>query len=169
MVTAGVLAVLMAAGATTADADGPAEEVSSYASGSLARPEIARFGDTFLKVYSDLQHLCDIGLIEHPGEAINLVTVKRMQSAMTCIGLHYGGKMRKADFVFADDILDLVIIETEADDQDSLRNGLIEQFGPPSISENGDTVFMDAGVLLRTDPHSVVFFSDRMKDWYGKF
>jgi hypothetical protein len=169
MITSGILVGLMAAGATTAGADGPAVEDSSYASGSLARPEIARFGDTFLNMYGDLQYLCDIGLIERPGEAINLATVKRMQSAMSCIGLRYGGKMRKAEFVFADDILDLVIIATATDDQDSLRKGLVEQFGPPSITENGDTVFMDAGVLLRTEPHSVLFFSDRMKDWYGKF
>ena len=169
MVTMGVLAILMAASAATARADGPAEEGSSAVGGSVARPEVARLGDHFRNIYIDLQYQCPIGLIEHPGEAINMPTVKRLQSAMDCIGFKYGGKGRRAEFKFADDILDLVVIQTKAEEQESLLERLIQEFGEPSASNDRDTVFMDAGVLLRTDPHTVVFFSDRMKDWYGKF
>ena len=169
MVTTGVLAILMAVSATTARADGPAEEGSSAAGGSVARPEIARLGDHFRDIYLDLQYQCPIGLIERPGGPINMPTVKRLQSAMDCVGFRYGGKARRVEFKFADDILDLVIIPTKVEEQESLLQRLIQEFGEPSAANDRDTVFMDAGVLLRTDPHSVVFFSDRMKDWYGKF
>ncbi len=168
-VTTGVLAIVMAVSATTVRADGPSEEGSGTAGSSVARPKIARLGDNFRNIYIALQYQGPIGLIERSGEAINMPTVKRLQSAMDCIGFKYGGKGRRAEFKFADDILDLVVIQTKAEEQESLLKRLIQEFGEPSASNDRDTVFLDAGVLLRTDPHTVVFFSDRMKDWYGKF
>ena len=56
-----------------------------------------------------------------------------------------------------------------ADEEQALRKLLIEKYGKPSQAGKGETVFLEKGVALRTGPHSVVFFSDRLKGKYGSF
>ena len=101
---------------------------------SVEAHEIFRFGQHFREVYIDLQYQCPIGLIEHPGQAIDMPTVKREQSSMSCVGMRFGGEPRRIEFKFADDILDLVVIPTEKEEHDSLRTRMVEEYGQPSSS-----------------------------------
>ena len=135
----------------------------------VARPEVVQFGGHFNDVLRSVASLCVVGVIERSNQPIVLPTAKERQTQIDCIGLDYAGKPRKAYFQFADDILDVVVIETGADEEQALRKLLIEKYGKPSQAGKGETVFLEKGVALRTGPHSVVFFSDRLKGRYGSF
>jgi hypothetical protein len=135
----------------------------------VARPKVVQFGGHFNDVYRSVVNQCTVGIIERSNQPVVLPTVKERQTQIDCIGFNYAGKFRKAHFQFADDILDVVVIETDADEEQALRKALIQHYGKPSQVAKGDTVFLDDGVALRTGPHSVTFFSDRLKGRYGSF
>jgi len=164
------LAVLTAAlsGSAFAGAGAPGANAPQGA-GLVARPEIVRFGEHFKDLYGDVSELCEVGVIERSNQPVDLPTVKERQTQIDCIGFNYAGKLRKAHFQFADDILDMVVIDTDAEEEGSLRKLLIEQYGKPSPAKKGETVFLEDGVALRTGPPAVVFFSDRLKEQYGSF
>jgi len=162
-----ILAVVLSGAAWT----GASAPVASdpQGAGLVARPEIVRFGEHLKNLYGDVVKLCEVGIIERTNQPVVLPTVKERQSQIDCIGFTYAGKLRKVHFQFADDILDVVVIETDAEEEDTLRKLLIEQYGRPSPAKKGETLFLEDGVALRSQPHAVVFFSDRLKDQYGSF
>lgn len=135
---------------------------------SVEKPTVIKFGETKSNTMISLDSICKI-TGDKIISTIELPTAKKSQSQVDCEKLRYYGKKRKAEFIFADGILDMVWILTEPEEEDSLINGFTALYGKPTHVKKDVTFFLNDGVAVRNDPHEVLFISDRLKDTYKTF
>ena len=137
----------------------------SVVSQSITKPEVIKFGDTKTNIMLALDSVCKI-VNDEQVSPIELPTAKTSQSQVDCEKFKYAGKKRTAEFIFADDILDMVWILTDPEEEDTLIAGFTKLYGKPTHIKDGVTFFLNAGVAVRNDPHEVLFISDRLKASY---
>ena len=102
-------------------------------------------------------------------EEIQLPTAKKSQIQLNCYGVPFAGEKRDMEFVFGDHQLDLVWILTDEDERESLLTSLKEQYGEPTHEIEGATFFLNNHVGLRSAPHELMYFSDRLEEPYRQW
>ena len=132
---------------------------------SITKPEILKFGETKSIIMLALDSKCAI-VNDRQIDPVELPTAKKTQSQVDCVRFKYAGKKRNMELVFADGILDMVRILTEAKEEDSLIAGFTELYGKPTHVKKDVTLFLNDGVAVRNDPHEVLFFTDQLKASY---
>lgn len=135
---------------------------------SIEKPEVVKFGETKSNMMMSLDSICKI-TNDIQITPIQLPTAKKSQSQVDCDKFHYFGKKRKAEFIFADDILDMVWILTLPEEEDTLIAGFTALYGKATHIKEDVTFFLNDGVAVRNDPHEVLFISDRLKEPYRAF
>lgn len=132
---------------------------------SITKPEILKFGETKSSIMLALDAKCAI-VNDMQIDPVQLPTANKSQSQVDCVRFKYAGKKRKMELVFANGILDMVRILTEAEEEDSLIAGFTKLYGKPTLVKEDITFFLNDGVAVRNDPHEVLFISDRLKPSY---
>jgi len=135
---------------------------------SIEKPTVIKFGETKSNIMMSLDSICKI-TDDRIITPIQLPTAKKSQSQVDCEKFQYFGKKRKAEFIFADDILDMVWILTLPEEEDTLIAGFTALYGKPTHIKEDVTFFLNNGVAVRNDPHEVLFISDRLKEPYRAF
>jgi hypothetical protein len=134
----------------------------------ITKPEVIKFGETKSNIMMELDKICKIGS-DRQISPVELPTATKTQSQLDVEKFMYAGKKRNAEFIFADGILDMVWILTEAEEEDTLIAGFTQRYGKPTHVREDVTFFLNAGVAVRNDPHEVLFISDRLKGHYRKW
>ena len=137
----------------------------ALASQSITKPEIIKFGDTKSNIMMALNEDCKI-VGDVKIDPVQLPTAKTSQSQVDCERFQYAGKKRKIELIFADGILDMVWILTEAEEEDTFIAGFTKLYGKPTHVKEDVTFFLNDGVAVRNTPHEVLFISDRLKTHY---
>jgi hypothetical protein len=135
---------------------------------SIIKPEVIKFGENKSNIMIELDKICKINS-DRQISPPELPTATKTQSQLDVEKFMYAGKKRKAEFIFADGILDMVWIFTEAAEEDTLIAGFTKLYGKPTHVRDDVTFFLNAGVAVRNDPHEVLFISDRLKAPYKKW
>lgn len=132
---------------------------------NVTLPEAFVFGASIEKIEELLLPLSD-SLHIREIEPIELPTAKTSQRQMDISGFEYAGKKREVELVFADDVLDMVWVLTNADEERDFIEQFTNLYGNPTHIKEDVTFFLDNGVAVRNQPHEILFISDRLKDPY---
>jgi hypothetical protein len=138
------------------------------------RPEVVRYGASLEQTQAALAGVCrtiDVRRISPPARVLR-THVKREQLQLDCDGFPYRGAPRWAEFVFADDSLEIVWIMTRAEDEQPLLAALRGEYGDPTHHNDQFVAFLDAGAALRLDVPEVLFYSPKLAQqvagWFAK-
>ena len=132
---------------------------------SITKPDIFKFGDTKSNIMMAINEECKI-VNDKKISPVQLPTAKTSQSRVDCERFKYAGKKRNIELIFADDILDMVLILIEPEEEDTLIAGFTKLYGKPAYVTDNVTFFLNNGVAVRNNPHEVLFVSDRLKPSY---
>ncbi len=100
---------------------------------------------------------------------IELPTARESQIQLDVEGIIFGGKERFVELIFADGILDMMWILTEAEEEEFIKTRMQKDFGEPSHIVPGAWFYIDQKTALRTEPHEVLFISDRLVEPYRQW
>lgn len=136
-------------------------------------PRVVRFGATVAETEKALRGLCKtvtLRRIDPPFRVLRDIKDKQMQ--VDCDGLAFAGKPRWAEFVFADDSLEMVWIMTSKTDETALRERMTGIAGAPDRQNAKFVSFAQARMALRTDVPEVLLYSKKMaprvSPWFDK-
>lgn len=132
------------------------------------KPKIIEFGTSMNEMQSRLTSLSD-SVVVRKNKPIQLPTAKNEQSQLDVYGFEYAGKKRKAEFIFADDALDIVWILTDAEEEQRFIQRFKSKYGDPSHIKEEVTFFLDNATAVRNKPHEVLFISERLIEQYRQF
>jgi uncharacterized protein YndB with AHSA1/START domain len=141
----------------------PASELDS-----VKKPAVLTFGESKETVTKKLESLCTSFTVKQI-KPIQLPTASTSQTQIDCEGFRYAGRARKAELVFADGILDLIWILTDASEEPHFISNFTSLYGKPTHELEEVTFFLDHGVAVRNKPHEVLFISERLKKPYAGF
>ena len=130
---------------------------------STLKPAILRFGATLTGTEAALKPLCKkltTRRIDPPFRVLR--DIKNRQMQIDCDGFEFAGAPRWAEFVFADDLLEMVWIMTSAQDEKSLLERMTKENGPPDQQNAKFTAFTKGRMALRKDVPEVLFYSERL-------
>lgn len=129
------------------------------------KPEFIEFGTGLeeVKVYLESE---GYRFTERSIEPVELPTAKTSQIQLDVKGISYGGKDRFVELVFADEVLEMAWILTEAEEEEIIKEQFEKIYGEPTNILPGAWFHLDDGVGLRNEPHEVAFISDRLKEPY---
>ena len=137
-------------------------------------PAVVRMGATIAETRTALEKLCTkITIQEYKRPFIALrELVKDKQTQLDCDGFMYFGKPRWAEFIFADDSLELVWILTDKSDEPALLNALIAASGQPTHRNDKFIATAKGRIAIRTDKPESLFYSERIakhaEGWFAK-
>lgn len=138
------------------------------------KPAVVRYGATVAETEKALSGLCkklNIRQINQPFIVLREI-VKDKQMQIDCDGFDYFGKPRWAEFVFADDSLEMVWILTEAADENTLLKAMTAASGDVTYRNDKFIHATNGRTALRTDKPEVLFYSEklapRVSGWFGK-
>lgn len=137
-------------------------------------PDVVRMGATIAETRAKLEKLCTkITVQEYKRPFIALrEIVKDKQIQLDCDGFMYFGKPRWAEFIFADDSLELVWILTEKADEGALVKAMMAAAGTPSHINEKFIASTKGRVAVRTDKPESLFYSERIakhaEGWFAK-
>ena len=137
------------------------------------RPPVVRFGSTVADVRAAVGSQCKAVTVRKisPPFVVLRSHVKHEQVQLDCDGFSFEGAPRWAEFVFADDSLELVWIMTKADDERALRAKMTAAYGAPDKQNEKFTAFTKATSAIRIDVPEVLFYSSRiapqLEGWFA--
>jgi hypothetical protein len=126
----------------------------------FAKPAVIQFGASAAELEHAFEGLCKT-LTTRPVEPPFLPEVKR-QTQIDCDGFEFAGKPRWAEFVIGDDSLEMVWIMTEADEHERILAAMTAVYGAPTHRNNLYDAFAGHRAALRSTPHEVLFYSERL-------
>lgn len=115
-----------------------------------------------LKAHSD-------SIIVRRNEPIQVPTAQKEQSQLDVYGYKYAGKKRKVELIFADDVLDIAWLLTDADEETKFIEYFKSKFGEPTHNTPEVTFFINDRVAVRNQPHEVLYISQRLVEPYKQF
>ncbi|MEM8918327.1 MAG: hypothetical protein AAGE37_05645 [Pseudomonadota bacterium] len=130
----------------------------SVASETVTKPEVITFGTSVADMQDQLVSLCttiSVRTFDPPRMPI----AKTSHQQIDCQGFAFMGEPRLAEFVFADDRLQLVWILVDADDQDRTIAAMRKSYGSSGLENNMAIGFPDHQTAWRFEPAEVLFYS----------
>lgn len=141
------------------------KEVIEQENAKWEKPEFMKFGSRLNEIKEFLE-ANEYGYEVKYIEPIELPTAKESQIQLDVNGIFYGGKKRFVELIFADEILEMAWILTEADEEEVIKTHFAKVYGKPTHILPGAWFHLDDGVGLRNNPHEVAFISKRLKEPY---
>ena len=135
---------------------------------NIEKPDVFAFGETKEDILKRMKGKCT-SITEQNITPIQLPTAKSSQVQLDCEGFLFAGKKRKVELVFADNILDMVWVLTDANEEEYFIESYGKIYGKPTHKIEGATFFLNNGVGIRNEPHEVLFISDRLKEPYNQW
>jgi TonB family protein len=136
------------------------------------RPTEVRFGASLAELQKLLEPRCSrmsTRRIDPPFRVLKDIKDKQFQ--IDCEGYMFSGRPRHAEFIVADDALELVWIMTEKDEAASLFQMIKGTYGEPDATNAKFYAFTRARAALRIDVPEVLFYSERLAprvvEWFG--
>ncbi len=132
---------------------------------SAALPDLLEFGTDVEILKPKFEAACPIMNIEEI-ENVWLPNKPAKQIQINCFGYDYAGFPRKFEAVFGDGVLELVWILTGKQEENRVRDALIEAFGlAEHVSEDWE-VFAGGKVSLRKDKPEILAISEKLVPFY---
>lgn len=125
---------------------------------SFQRPTVIQFHATVAKMQSALKDLC-VTMRTRRIVPPFLEHVKSEQVQIDCDGFRFEGGLRHAEFVFRDDLLEMVWIMCSAQEDSMLKERMTKTYGVPRKRGARYLQYAAARVALRLDKHEVLFYS----------
>lgn len=141
------------------------KEVIARRSSKWDKPRFMEFGSTLAEIKEYLETK-EYSYVQKSIEPIELPTAKESQIQLDVQGILYGGKKRLMELIFADEVLEMAWILTEAEEEEIIKEHFAKIYGEPTHILPGAWFHLDDGVGLRNEPHEVAFISDRLKEPY---
>jgi len=125
-------------------------------------PNVVRYGATVADMQTRLASSCqtmNTRRIEQPF----LPDVKDKQMQIDCEGFQFLGKLRRAEFVFRDDSLEMIWILTTAEEQSLILKAMMDAAnGAPTHRNDKYIAFTNNRTALRLDRPEVLFYSEKL-------
>lgn len=131
----------------------------------VTKPSVFKFGSSIDEIQENIASVSDSMHVK-TDEALQLPTAKNNQTQIDVYGYKYAGKKRKVELIFADGVLDIVWILTEAEEEKQFLDRFKKMYGDPTHLTSEVTFFLENGTAVRNQPHEVLFISDRLKEPY---
>lgn len=141
------------------------KEVIARRNSKWEKPAFMEFGTTLAEIKEYLKAK-EYSYEQKSIDPIELPTAKESQIQLDVQGIPYGGKERFVELIFADEVLEMAWILTEAEEEEIIKAHFAEVFGKPTHVLPGAWFHLNDGVGLRNEPHEVAFISDRLKEPY---
>jgi hypothetical protein len=127
-------------------------------------PNIVDFGATVEEMKTKLEAICtEVKAREiDPPFIVLRKHVKKEQIQIDCEGFIYFGKPRHAEFIFADNSLEMVWILTTEEDENALMEEMTSLFGNPTHKNELFTASSKGNVAIRTDFPEVLLYSKKI-------
>lgn len=90
------------------------------------------------------------------------------QLQIDCFGVPYAGFPRKFEARFGDGKLNMVWILTGKGEEDRLRNGLVETYGPALYTNEAWEAYNNWEVMLRKDKPEILLLTPQLAEYYRK-
>lgn len=133
-------------------------------------PDLFSFGTERRELEPALKALC-VATTREQIDPPTLPTQPKRQTQINAYGFEYLGVPRKVEAIFADDKLTLVWILTGKDEEDRIREALIESYGDPIFVSDTIEAFNNWSVALRKDKPEVLAIAPElvpmMKSYFG--
>ena len=136
------------------------------------RPEVVKFGASLASLQRELQNVCvwmTTRRIDPPFKVLGDIRDKQYQ--IDCEGFWFAGKQRHAEFVVADDALEMVWIMTDRANASTIQNMMSRSYGESDAQNDKFYSFTRGHAALRIDVPEVLFYSERLaprvKEWFG--
>lgn len=85
---------------------------------------------------------------------------------VNCTGFHHAGRLREAEFVFADGALAFVWVLTEAEEEATHLAAMRASYGAPTHDTALFVAFADHNTALRRDVPEFLYYSDAIAPMY---
>ena len=134
---------------------------------SATTPGFLVFGEKYEQLKPQFERACpmlNIETIEQPW----LPNKPTSQIQINCVGYEYAGFPRRIEAVFGDGVLEVVWILTGKNEEDRVRQALVEAFGAAEIVGDVWEVFEGQRVALRKDKPEILMISEKMIPYYTK-
>lgn len=133
-------------------------------------PEALRFhfGSSMEDTQRQLQAYSD-SIVVRRNEPMQLPTATKEQSQLDVYGYDYAGKKRLVELIFADDVLDIAWILTDAEEEATFIDVFADKYGEPTHVTPEATFFIDDRVAVKHQPHEVLYISERLVEPYKQF
>lgn len=152
--------------------NGPMLRPMLAAAAASFKPAVIRYGATVAETQAALAGSCKTltaRRIDPPFQVLRDVKDKQMQ--LDCDGFQFRGKPRWAEFIFADDSLEMVWIMTSAEEEQPLRQTMTNLLGAATHHNDKFSAFTQERAALRLDKPEVLFYSEklapRVLPWFG--
>lgn len=132
------------------------------------KPDFLVFGDSLSQIKAYLTKE-GYAFEQKSISPIQLPTAKKSQIQLDVQGISYGGKERFVELIFADQILDMMWILTEADEEEIIKSHFEKVYGKATHVMPGAWFHLNDGLGLRNEPHEVSFLSERLKEPYRRW
>lgn len=164
------LALIAAAQSNTKTGDASAAPRDSA---KAFKPGVIRYGATVAETERALSGKCKTMKTRRINPPFLIMRdIKDKQMQIDCDGFEFSGKLRWAEFVFADDSLEMVWILTDAEDEKSFLKTMTDEYGAPARRNDKFVAFTDGRAALRLDRPEVLFYSERLaprvSPWFDK-
>lgn len=138
------------------------------------KPGVIRYGAAVADVEKALTGLCktiNTRRINPPFTILkDIVRDKQMQ--IDCEDFSFFGKPRHAEFVFADDSLEMAWILTDKEDEPAILKAMTDINGEPANRNDKFIAFAAGHTALRIDRSEVLFYSEKLApgvlSWFSK-
>ncbi|SIN63018.1 hypothetical protein SAMN02745824_1165 [Parasphingorhabdus marina DSM 22363] len=131
---------------------------AAAAPGAVTKPEVIAFGASVADIEKQLTSRCtkmDVRTFDPPRMPI----AKNLHQQIDCQGFQFMGEPRLAEFVFADDRLQLVWILVDADDQERIIAAMRETYHSQGLENKMAIAFPEHRTAWRFEPAEVLFYS----------
>ena len=141
------------------------KEVIAQENAKWVKPAFMEFGSALVEIKEFLE-TNEYSYEQKSIEPIELPTAKESQIQLDVKGIPYGGKKRFVELIFADEVLEMVWVLTEAEEEEVIKKYFKRVYGEPTHILPGAWFHLNDGVGLRNEPHEVAFISERLKEPY---
>lgn len=152
--------------------NGPVLRPLLAAAAASFKPAVIRYGATVAETQAALANTCKsltARRIDPPFQILHDIKDKQMQ--LDCDGFPFQGKPRWAEFIFADDSLEMVWIMTTAEEEQSMLQTMTALLGAPTHRNRQFVALTKERAALRLDKPEVLFYSEklapRLLPWFG--
>ncbi len=125
----------------------------------VAKPDSITFGSSVADIQKALAADCsqmDLRSFSPP----QIPIAKESHQQIDCQGFNYMGEPRLAEFIFADDRLQLVWILVDEDDQDRIVAAMAEKYGSDGLKNEMVIGYPEHRTAWRYSPKEVLFYSE---------
>ena len=128
-------------------------------SSSVTKPDVIKFGASVESIEAELNSSCtkmDLRTFDPP----QIPIARESHQQIDCRGFDFMGEPRLAEFVFADDRLQLVWILVDADDQQRIIDTMRQTYKSDGLANEMAIAFPDHRTAWRFEPAEVLFYSE---------